>query len=291
MAVSAITLWSRKFPKLYIALFPLRLFMRLVARFTENLVNILDLVRFIANTDRDFAQRLLISLDPARVISIREFSSRVQGHFETKGPVAVVSGLESEPELYFLSEDLEVDFLRFDDNPFLFDLCGDWKGKRYSQFQGKYDYVLCSQVLEHVIDPRRAVENLLVLLKPGGRLHLNVPAINNRHDETYFYAGFSVEVIGEWLRTAGFDHVEVLSWNSDKGARMYATCDWSPLAVSGPLIFYFQALATLAPNWRSVARISKLRFIHGWKYIGQSLFASRPTNNAVMVAAYAQTET
>jgi SAM-dependent methyltransferase len=49
---------------------------------------------------------------------------------------------------------------------------------------GKFDAVLCSHVLEHVADDRRAMGEILRVLKPGGWAVLHVP-IDSRRETTY----------------------------------------------------------------------------------------------------------
>jgi 2-polyprenyl-3-methyl-5-hydroxy-6-metoxy-1,4-benzoquinol methylase len=40
---------------------------------------------------------------------------------------------------------------------------------------GKFDIITCTDVLEHVKDPRQAMQNMVSLLNPGGILYLEVP--------------------------------------------------------------------------------------------------------------------
>ena len=55
-----------------------------------------------------------------------------------------------------------------------------------------FDAILCSEVLEHIPYPNRAIAEFSRLLRPGGRLILTVPANSLRHmDPYYFYSGFS----------------------------------------------------------------------------------------------------
>lgn len=55
-----------------------------------------------------------------------------------------------------------------------------------------FDAVLCTEVLEHVTDPVRAVEKLSRLLRPGGVLILTAPFCSLTHFAPYHFAtGFS----------------------------------------------------------------------------------------------------
>lgn len=44
------------------------------------------------------------------------------------------------------------------------------------QGNSEYDYVICSDVIEHIEDDRKAINNLFTFVKPGGMLVIAVPA-------------------------------------------------------------------------------------------------------------------
>jgi len=50
---------------------------------------------------------------------------------------------------------------------------------------GPYDFILCTEVLEHVADWPRAFENLARLLAPGGKLVLTAPHFYFLHEEPF----------------------------------------------------------------------------------------------------------
>jgi SAM-dependent methyltransferase len=52
----------------------------------------------------------------------------------------------------------------------------------------KFDAVLCTEVLEHVVDPVRAVEKLVRLLRPGGTLIITAPFNSLTHFAPYHYS-------------------------------------------------------------------------------------------------------
>lgn len=55
-----------------------------------------------------------------------------------------------------------------------------------------FDVILCSEVLEHLPDPLRAIDEFARLLKPGGQLILTAPFASLVHFAPYHYAsGFS----------------------------------------------------------------------------------------------------
>ncbi|MFH1279978.1 MAG: methyltransferase domain-containing protein, partial [Candidatus Beckwithbacteria bacterium] len=55
----------------------------------------------------------------------------------------------------------------------------DYVGKA----KGKYDYILCTQVLEHVKKPEEMFQEFKRLLKPGGKLFLTTNFIYQIHME------------------------------------------------------------------------------------------------------------
>src|SRR5262245_31626356 len=54
---------------------------------------------------------------------------------------------------------------------------------------GSFDVVLCTEVLEHVPDPGRAVLEMARILRPGGTLLLTAPLGSILHQEPYHYYG------------------------------------------------------------------------------------------------------
>lgn len=227
-------------------------------------------------------QNILGRMDVARVASLIAFERRSHEFVQAGGRVAVISGSEDEPELALLESKHAVESLSYEDNPSLFDLTLDWTEAPWSQYRGVFDLVLCEQVLEHLLDPRRALRNLSLLLKPGGLLHVSVPAINNRHGlPDYYFAGFPPETLAAFALDAGLIVEEAASWESDKAARMYATCDWAPLAESGPISFFIQNLIWSASNPRSLWKTTKGRARNFAKYPFQPLFQESSANAVI----------
>ena len=58
--------------------------------------------------------------------------------------------------------------------------------------QQQYDLILCTEVLEHVVDPVRALEILVQLTKPGGKIIFTCPHFSFTHFAPHHHAtGFS----------------------------------------------------------------------------------------------------
>lgn len=55
-----------------------------------------------------------------------------------------------------------------------------------------FDYVLCTEVLEHVPEPIKAIQELSRICKKGGHIIITTPFTSGLHQEPYhFYSGFS----------------------------------------------------------------------------------------------------
>jgi ubiquinone/menaquinone biosynthesis C-methylase UbiE len=61
-----------------------------------------------------------------------------------------------------------------------------------------FDYVLCTEVLEHVPKPVETIQELARVLKPGGKLILTFPSNCLRHFDPYF---FTSGLSDNWVNT------------------------------------------------------------------------------------------
>jgi 2-polyprenyl-3-methyl-5-hydroxy-6-metoxy-1,4-benzoquinol methylase len=58
----------------------------------------------------------------------------------------------------------------------------------YERFEDRFDVAICTEVLEHLEAPGRALANLLQTIDPGGSLILTVP--NGRIDRSHYHINF-----------------------------------------------------------------------------------------------------
>lgn len=98
------------------------------------------------------------------------------------------------------------------------------------------DIVFCEQVLEHVPDPARAVENLRAMLRPGGYLVLSVPFMIRVHNEPSDYWRFTPAGLRLLVERAGFEVVASGDW----GNRAAVIAN---LWVWAPYVYLFQPLS------------------------------------------------
>ena len=76
--------------------------------------------------------------------------------------------------------------------------------------EGTFDAILCTEVLEHVREPIKAVKEMARILKPGGRLMLTAPLGSGIHQEPYhYYGGYTPYWYQDFLAEAGFAQIRV----------------------------------------------------------------------------------
>lgn len=76
----------------------------------------------------------------------------------------------------------------------------------------RFDSIICTQVLEHVPNPFDAVDELYRILRPGGRLLVTVPFLNNYHMEPDDYWRFTEYALTFLLKK--FSHCAITSYGS-----------------------------------------------------------------------------
>lgn len=76
---------------------------------------------------------------------------------------------------------------------------------RIDERDGKFDAILCTEVLEHIPYPIEAIREFSRLLRSGGTLILTAPSNCLRHmDPFFFYSGFSDRFFEKILSESGF---------------------------------------------------------------------------------------
>jgi SAM-dependent methyltransferase len=72
-----------------------------------------------------------------------------------------------------------------------------------------FDAVVCTEVLEHVAEPARVLDELHRVLRPGGRLLVTVPFVGELHEEPHDHYRYTSHGLRGLLARAGFADVEV----------------------------------------------------------------------------------
>ena len=75
----------------------------------------------------------------------------------------------------------------------------------------RYDLVLCTQVLEHVPEPKAVLKEFHRILKPNAKLALSAPLFNEEHGTPYDYYRYTQFGLRHLLSETGFD-IEKIEW-------------------------------------------------------------------------------
>jgi len=95
-----------------------------------------------------------------------------------------------------------------------------------------FDVVLCTEVIEHVPEPIKAIEEMARVLKKGGRLLLTAPLASFLHQEPYhFYGGYTPHWYRKFLTGAGLEIESIqpnwgfFSWFGQESVRFSSFID------------------------------------------------------------------
>lgn len=81
-----------------------------------------------------------------------------------------------------------------------------------SEKSNTFDYILCTEVFEHIPYPEKALKELSRLLKVNGCLILTLPSTSLRHmDPFYFYSGFSDRWLEHFCKKFNLKIIELSS--------------------------------------------------------------------------------
>lgn len=72
-----------------------------------------------------------------------------------------------------------------------------------------FDAVICTEVLEHVAEPARVLDELVRVLRPGGSLLVTVPFVGPLHEEPHDHYRYTNHGLRGLLGRAGFTAIEV----------------------------------------------------------------------------------
>lgn len=73
-----------------------------------------------------------------------------------------------------------------------------------------FDVIICTEVLEHVPEPIKAIHEFARILRPGGILLLTAPLGSGLHQEPYqYYGGYTPYFYYRFVAEAGFTNISV----------------------------------------------------------------------------------
>ena len=84
----------------------------------------------------------------------------------------------------------------------------------------EFDTVLCTQVLEHVFEHDKMMNEIFRVLKPAGRVILTVPFAWELHEEPYDFFRYTKHALQQLFENAGFK-IDYIKPNGGKWAAIY----------------------------------------------------------------------
>jgi SAM-dependent methyltransferase len=109
-------------------------------------------------------------------------------------------------------------------------------GGRWPEVTHEADLVLCTEALEHVLEPRQLLGEAFTALKPGGQLLLTVPFAARWHFVPHDYWRFTPSSLKHLLEAAGFGAVVIHA----RGNELTVAC-YKVMALLLPLLMPQQA--------------------------------------------------
>lgn len=73
-----------------------------------------------------------------------------------------------------------------------------------------FDHVICSEVMEHVLHPRKVLSECFRVLNKGGKIYATVPFLYREHADPHDYGRYTEYFWRESLRDVGFSEVEIV---------------------------------------------------------------------------------
>lgn len=104
-----------------------------------------------------------------------------------------------------------------------------------------FDTVFCSQVLEHVPEPWRALDEFYRILKPNGVLILSVPHLSHMHNEPNDYYRYTKYGIKHLLERRGFEVVR-----QEPAGGLLSFLGFIPATIIASLLFGIPLLSGIA---------------------------------------------
>jgi len=164
--------------------------------------------------EREELFKLYLKLFPLKFIRyhnyrVREFIKSISVSYDKKGKKLIDIGSEETPyrkyfkNLQYFTSDIKQN--RNNSIDYVEDINIGMKGIENEQF----DYIICTQVFEHIKKPNKAFEEFFRILKPGGLLFLTTHLIFEEHmqpNDYFRYTRYGLKYLGE---SVGFSLIHI----------------------------------------------------------------------------------
>jgi len=174
--------------------------------------------KFIDENNSRFNNKLTQYFNFSRVVCLADFEHQLKRHsLKHFSDVGVISPSDPlDPELHIISYD-HLDLLNYDNSNNQYNLDDEWSGSDKYKTIKKFDFILCSQVLEHIYSPSQALKNLKYITKTNGYIWVSIPTINCIHGEPYFYSsGYHPRYLARLAKHVGLECLHIGAWGNKK---------------------------------------------------------------------------
>jgi SAM-dependent methyltransferase len=149
---------------------------------------------------------------------------------------------------------------------------------------GSFDAVVCTEVMEHCVDPERLASEMLRVLRPHGTAVITVPFMWGEHELPYDFRRYSVNGINRLLESVGFDAIRVE--RSQPGIEAIAAVVASEInnslanVDSRPPRFVGKVLRRVEPYlWALLRRLWASQYSFRRVYVDNLVVARRPSDH------------
>jgi len=102
-----------------------------------------------------------------------------------------------------------------------------YDGRTFPFYDNAYDFIICSQVLEHAFEPDLLLSEIYRVLEPGGSLLLTIPFFWPEHEQPYDSQRFTSFGLIRRLEKLGFHSITVFKTNPGLSCLVQLAIEWA----------------------------------------------------------------